>query len=250
MANPILRNLLVSSICVHIEIQSRVRVDDATVMEYVEAWKAGADFPAIDVFHSDDRIHYLADGFHRLLGAKKAGELSIPSRLHKGSARDAFLFACTANQTHGLRRTNADKRHMVTRFLSDQEWAKWSDRRIAEQCGVSQTFVSSLRSQVTTVVTSNSADDLPVPRVGIDGKHYLPARSRANAADQVQPELSIARVSFTPQKRRAALQALKQVETYLQVVGRFSEYFAVALKSIEKELRYETESSTDIESHP
>jgi len=36
-----------------------------------------------------------------------------------------------------VRVTNDDKRMAVSRMLSDEEWAKWSDREIARKCRVS-----------------------------------------------------------------------------------------------------------------
>lgn len=45
-----------------------------------------------------------------------------------------------------MRRTNADKRRAVETLLRDDEWGKWSDNEIARRCGVSQPFVSKLRT--------------------------------------------------------------------------------------------------------
>lgn len=59
--------------------------------------------------------------------------------------RDAILFSVGVNSSHGLRRTNADKRRSVMRLLDDAEWSTWSDREIARRCGVSQPFVGNLR---------------------------------------------------------------------------------------------------------
>ncbi|MEO6960160.1 MAG: hypothetical protein ABI081_09285, partial [Burkholderiaceae bacterium] len=41
--------------------------------------------------------------------------------------------------------TNADKRKAVNAMLADAEWSQWSDRKIAEQCGVSASFVGAMR---------------------------------------------------------------------------------------------------------
>ena len=38
--------------------------------------------------------------------------------------------------THGTRRTNADKRRSIETLLSDLEWSKWTDNKIAKLCGV------------------------------------------------------------------------------------------------------------------
>ncbi len=51
--------------------------------------------------------------------------------------RDAILYACGANATNGIRRTNADKRQAVERLLTDEKWSLWSNVTIAKHCLVS-----------------------------------------------------------------------------------------------------------------
>jgi hypothetical protein len=41
------------------------------------------------------------------------------------------LYTVGANATHGLRRSNADKRRAVSMLLDDPEWAQWSNLAIA-----------------------------------------------------------------------------------------------------------------------
>ena len=62
-----------------------------------------------------------------------------------------FLYAVGANASHGLRRTNTDKRRAVVRLLRDYEWSKWSDREIARRCGVANSFVGNVRRQITVL---------------------------------------------------------------------------------------------------
>ena len=59
------------------------------------------------------------------------------------------LHAVSANATHGLRRTNADKRRAVMALLYDDEWAQWSDREIARRCAVDGKTVARLRAELT-----------------------------------------------------------------------------------------------------
>lgn len=134
--------------------QSRVEISMEIVGDYAEAIKAGIEFPPVVVFH-DGANYWLADGFHRYHAHKQAGKASIAAEAQSGTVRDAILYSLGANGTHGLRRTNADKRKSVAAMLADDEWSGWSDRRIAEACGVSNTFVSNLRKppQVSTVDT-------------------------------------------------------------------------------------------------
>ena len=49
-----------------------------------------------------------------------------------------------------MRRTNDDKRRAVTVLLTDDEWQKWLDNKIARQCGVSQPFVSAVRKELSS----------------------------------------------------------------------------------------------------
>jgi len=183
--------------------QSRVQIDMDAVADYAEAAKAGIEFPPVIVFH-DGADHWLADGFHRFHAHKQAGKASIPADIRDGTVRDAILFSLGANCTHGLRRTNADKRKAVAAMLTDEEWTQWSDRKIADACGVSNTFVSNLRKppEVSTVDTlgpeeneakaANSAPKAPAKVVTVatpapGGKAELPNSSPAPAAND-EPE--------------------------------------------------------------
>jgi len=78
--------------------------------------------PPITVFF-DRTDHWLADGFHRFFGPQKVGRESILAEIHNGTRRDAILYACGANNEHGLRRTNADKRKAITLLLQDEDEA-------------------------------------------------------------------------------------------------------------------------------
>jgi hypothetical protein len=161
------RSLDVGQIVLDPEVQSRESVDQGTVEEYAEVWKQGATFPAVDVFF-DGTVFRLADGSHRFLGAQLAGVTQIPAIVHPGSARDAFLFAAKCNGNHGRRRTNGDKRYLVSRFLQDPEWQTKSTRWIADACQVSHTFVQNLKAELATVASSDMVE-------GQDGK-FRPAR--------------------------------------------------------------------------
>lgn len=124
--------------------QPRERIDMATVTEYADAIKAGAELPPVVVFH-DGADNWLADGFHRWHGHKQADKASILADVRAGSLLDAKLFAVGANGAHGLRRTNEDKRRAVQMVLDEPAWKDWSDRNVAEACGVSHTFVAQIR---------------------------------------------------------------------------------------------------------
>lgn len=127
--------------------QQRERIDVDVVSEYAEAMLAGERFPPITLFW-DGVTHWPGDGFHRFHASRKAGMLDISAVIHKGTLRDAILFSASANGKHGMRTTPGDKRKAVTTLLRDEEWAKWSDRAIAEHCHVSHPFVAKIRKEI------------------------------------------------------------------------------------------------------
>lgn len=127
--------------------QSREKLDQNVVGEYAELIKEGTQFPPISVVF-DGTDYYLADGFHRLLAAQKAGKASINCDVITGTLRDAVLYSLSANHSHGLRRSIEDKRKAVLTMLEDFEWAEWEDREIARQCHVSHPFVAKMRASL------------------------------------------------------------------------------------------------------
>ena len=127
--------------------QSRVAISDQTVGDYAEAIREGVDFPPVVLFY-DGVTHWLGDGFHRYHGYQRAGAVEIEADVRNGTKRDAILFSVGANATHGLRRTDDDKRKAAGILLKDAEWSDWSDREIARRCGVSHQFVSKVRKEI------------------------------------------------------------------------------------------------------
>lgn len=135
--------------------QPRARIDDQIVSDYANAMKDGDQFPPVEVFF-DGSNYWLADGFHRLAAARWI-KAEIAITIHQGSLEDAILYSAGANATHGLRRSNEDKRRSVMRLLSHTEWQSWSDREIARRCRVSKTFVNNLRKKITGNVASDTS---------------------------------------------------------------------------------------------
>jgi hypothetical protein len=132
---------------IHIDpnAQMRITTSETVVADYSEALSDGAKFPPIVVFF-DGKKYWLADGFHRHAAHVKLGLETILANVCDGGQRDAIHYSLGANETHGLRRTRADKRRAVSTALADPEWVKLSDRDVAKMCGVSHTLVSQVRS--------------------------------------------------------------------------------------------------------
>jgi hypothetical protein len=133
--------------------QTRVKVCDAVVREYAAAMReqeaaGGLRFPPVVLF-SDGQERWLADGFHRVLAARMAGLTEIAADVRAGTKRDTFLYGISANSTHGLARTNADKRKAVALLLADTEWSQWSNREIARRCQVTHRMVNGMRRRAS-----------------------------------------------------------------------------------------------------
>ena len=139
--------------------QMRAAIDTPTVNEYEDALLAADGnwpFPPVIAYY-DGSAYWLADGFHRIAAARLAQtRTNAPTDVRAGTRRDAILYAAGANASHGLRRTQADKRRSVETLLRDEEWRKWSDREIARICHVSADLVGDVRKTIAPPVTVDS----------------------------------------------------------------------------------------------
>lgn len=130
--------------------QSRVAINTEAVGDYAKAMLDGDQLPPLLVYF-DGAANWLADGFHRFHASRKVGLKAVEVEVVQGTLQDAKLYAYGANKSHGLRRTNKDKRKAVLGMLED--FGSWSDNKIAKHVGVSQPFVGAVRSSLITVIS-------------------------------------------------------------------------------------------------
>jgi ParB/RepB/Spo0J family partition protein len=142
------------------DAQARTAIRSASVEEYAEAMQSGAQFPPIEVMKVDGRM-IIIDGWHRVMAASQLGLKTIECVVVDGSTiADAQWSAAAVNQTHGLRRTNADKARAVTLALSACPEATYE--QIANHCGVSQSMVSAYFAAMQEVDAANNAEPVKV----------------------------------------------------------------------------------------
>jgi len=171
----------ISKIIVDAGTQSRISLEKSVVAEYAKAMAEGAVFPPLSAVKHEDS-YYLTDGFHRLEAKKQNGEISVDCTVEEGTIADARWKALSMNATHGLRRTNADKKHAVK--IAIEMRPELSDRAIAEHCAVSNTYVSNLRAELSTNDSSK--------RIGLDGKaRSLPKKEKADPLKEAKEVLNI-----------------------------------------------------------
>ncbi|OUW18547.1 MAG: chromosome partitioning protein ParB [Opitutales bacterium TMED158] len=155
------KSLSLEEIDIYSGTQTRVSTNDEAVEGYAEAMLQGASFPPVIVFF-DGAKHYLADGFHRYLAAKKIELRDLQAEVREGTRGDALIHALGANATNGVYRTNADKRNAVEIAL--EEWTDRSNAYLADICKVSIELVRRIRKQL-------GLDNQDVV-LGRDGKKY------------------------------------------------------------------------------
>lgn len=139
------KEIPLSAIDIYGGTQTRLKTTDEAVESYADEMSQGAVFPPITVYYDGAR-HWLADGFHRFLAAKRIDRAAILADIHAGSRTDALRHALGANATNGVCRTNADKRNAIEIAL--EEWPDRANPVIAEICRVSPDLVRRVRAEM------------------------------------------------------------------------------------------------------
>ncbi|HBT77181.1 MAG TPA: hypothetical protein DEB39_09725 [Planctomycetaceae bacterium] len=137
-------DLPLDSIRTDAKTQMRIAMCDKTVNEYAEDL---APLPPITVFQIDD-TYVLADGFHRLAAYKKRGRDTIPCVVMQGTLDDAREFACGANSTHGLRRSDEDKRNAVESFFQIPGRENLTNSEAGRRLNLSTPYVKKVREEL------------------------------------------------------------------------------------------------------
>lgn len=201
------------------------------VREYADVLKEGGTLPPVLAFH-DGQEYWLADGFHRYSAHMLLDWREIDAEVREGSKRDAILYAVGANTSHGLRRSNADKRRAVETLLKDAEWGANSDNWIAKQVHVSQPFVSKLRHELAplkTVISERRTSDGRTMQIGNIGQRVqvvpdvpaqvFPAQPVHSVDAPATPPTSVPEVEVQPYAPRTALNATPPAPPILEPEG-------------------------------
>jgi hypothetical protein len=184
------KEIPIGEIVIDAGTQIRAAISEETVSTYAAELAEGATFPHPVVFF-DGSSYTLADGFHRFFAHKRNGAEKIRCEVWKGTRSDALKYALSANSSHGLPRSSADKRRSVELALA--EWPKLSSRELARICAVSDTMVNELRrsnmEQYLEKQGVRCKNLAPEPRIGKDGKTYkTKEKPAASPAPQPEPE--------------------------------------------------------------
>lgn len=200
------------------EIQSRAeKWNPETVFDYMERFStlAGLDntdeaqehydatrMPRMEVVISEDGLCRLASGFNRYESLRCVECKYVPVDLYEGDKSDAQYISMTANNTHGLRRSKADKRRAVEMALYHPWMRDFSNRSIADELNVGDDLVADVRKILekkekesqqnetkSGVVKRHLKEDTPPAtekRKGKDGKLY-PVKPKVVTKDSAVP---------------------------------------------------------------
>jgi ParB-like chromosome segregation protein Spo0J len=181
-----IRNVPLNDLVLDPQLNLRDRLDDFTVERYADSWDR---LPPIVVFEIEGKW-LVADGFHRHAAAVMLGKRTMPAEIRVGTFTDALDFVSSVNLFHGLPLTRSERRRAVEIKLKLHH--DWSDRRMAEELGVSRELVAKIRRQL---IEGQQIPNEP-GRVGSDGKFYTtagipreqPERPRAKPAEEDETE--------------------------------------------------------------
>ena len=161
-------------------------------------WKRGCVFPPVRVIF-DGVAYWLVDGFHRYHAQRNLGRNEIAVEVSTGVLADAQWQSLTANHTHGLRRTNDDKRKAVFKALKMKP--DLSDNALAEHVGVATNTICKYRHITEEARKSRENQAITIkkpvvqiaqltPRTGKDGKKYPRQRKpKPGISPQAKPIL-------------------------------------------------------------
>jgi ParB-like chromosome segregation protein Spo0J len=148
------------------------------------------------------------DGAHRVRAAIINGETHVYARIFHGSPEEAFVEAVRTNVAHGKPLSRGEREVAAKRILASRP--EWSDRAIADVCGVSAGMIASLRRASEGGPRLNA-------RVGRDGR--------------VRP------VDASEGRRRAAEVLSKEPDASLREIARQADVSPATARDVKARLR-------------
>jgi ParB-like chromosome segregation protein Spo0J len=158
------------------------------------------------------------DGAHRVAAARRLGLARLDAVLFEGGPEAAFVEFVRRNVTHGLTLTLAERKRAAARVLRAHRG--WSDRRVAELCGLSPKTVARLRAVPRGCPTEEAPHSDDAMREGRDRRlrplRHAPVRARVADALRARPDASLraiaAEVGVSPETVRLVRLNLAQME--------------------------------------
>jgi hypothetical protein len=175
--------------------------------------EVGGSWPPLLVHRSSMKV---IDGMHRLAAAGRLGLVTVQATMFDGSEDEARVEAIRRNVEHGLPLTLSERKRGAIELL--RRHLSWSDRRIAEICGLSPKTVGRVRDAhlAGRPVDTSAVSDV---RLGRDRRLHPVTRSatreRIAVALADAPDASLRaialKVGASPETVRSVRKELSQV---------------------------------------
>jgi hypothetical protein len=143
------RSVPISSIRTDGKTQHRSEMNPEVVAEYAGLMRGGVVFPPVRVWW-DGNAYWLADGFHRIAAATRAGFSEIAAEVNSGSLNDAQWDSYSANTSHGLRWTRGETTRVVQLALDHPNATRLSNVEIAKHLHLSEITVRRWRKRLSS----------------------------------------------------------------------------------------------------
>jgi uncharacterized ParB-like nuclease family protein len=198
-------------------VQSRVSdFDEGAVSRYVEALEGGDKLPPIELFTWDgedghtSEPYFVGAGFNRIEAYRRKGVKTVPATVHvvKGGRDEAYAAAqwcsITSNATHGLPRTQADRRRAVKLAIETQPHL--NDNRISKLVRVDSKTVARVRAAMLGLPDPYAEEKPPIEEGEADTLEEVREKAskavgeisheRAEELEPVRRECKIALTTF------------------------------------------------------
>jgi ParB-like chromosome segregation protein Spo0J len=170
-------------------------------------------WPPILIGRADNSI---IDGHYRYLAARRLGHAAIKCTYFEGDAESAFFEAVRRNLVHGLALSLRERERAGTRVL--QLHPDWSNRKVAEVCGLSHMTIGRLRSESCPTGRNGRLDG---KRRGRDDKarpiDSVNVRNQIAGALSASPEASLRQIAWqvgsSPETVRSVRKELSEKST-------------------------------------
>lgn len=175
--------------------------DPQIVQQYAEAYLEKKELPPVVLFHDRAGKRMLvADGRHRCAARALINRREVMAEVHEGDFNDALRYALTANTTHGVPRSNADKRQCIIAAI--KQWPDVADHNIAKMTEVDHKTVTVVRSElekkkvVAPAPIRKTADGRTVASRATGNSRSLPAATKEATCDAFGIEIPIKVLPF------------------------------------------------------
>lgn len=133
------RNITITAIERNPDFMMRDTLDKTLIAQYKDNLEIILATAPITVYESNEGEYILTDGFHRISAACQLNMETIPAIVFRGTRQDAHAAACLANLQHGKPLSRNERQNAIREFIKLR--VKWSNRRIADEVGISDVTV-------------------------------------------------------------------------------------------------------------